>query len=306
MPAMSFGNIQIVPVKEMGMITAGQDLAATIMGCLEKQGVAIDENDVIVVTSKAFSKAENRIIPLGTVTPSKRARALARVSGRDARICELILRHSKKVWGILPTGKAGLEWSRKLPEVFPVGQEMVQKLFAKEPTMIMAEVYNGLVVTDAGIDGSNVEGTENAILLPESADESCRRLRATVKERTGKTVAVITSDTDIRFQRFGSVDQAVGSWGIQTVSPMFGQQDLYGKPKIGGTDATTDMISNAAALVMGNCNEAVPVALVKGAKYVSVDKGLMPVQVSMDAVGVGVIYNVWCDLKLAFYNLVGA
>ena len=45
---------------------------------------------------------------------------------------------------------------------------------------------------------------------------------------------------------------------------------------------------------------------VKGVKYISVDKGLMPVQVSMDAVGMGVIYNVWCDLKLAFYNLVGA
>lgn len=303
---MTFSNIQIVPVHEMGMIEKGHDLATIILACLEKQGVAVEENDVVVVTSKAFSKAEGRIIPLSTVEPTKRARSLARVSGRDARICELILRNSRKVWGILPTGKAGLEWLRKLPEVFPVGREMVEKLLAKEPTMIMAEVYGGLVVTDAGIDGSNVEGTENAILLPESADESCRRLRAQILERTGKTVAVITSDTDIRFQRFGSVDQAIGSWGIQTVSSMFGQKDLYGKPKIGGVDAVTDMISNAAALVMGNCAEAVPVALVKGAKYISVDKGLMPVQVSMDAVGVGVIYNVWCDLKLAFYNLIGA
>ena len=303
---MTFVDVQIVPVKDMGMIQKDQDLAGLILSCLEKQGFKVDENDVVVVTSKAFSKAEGRIIPLSTVEPSKRARALARVSGRDPRICELILRHSKKVWGILPTGKAGLEWFQKLPEVFPVGREMVEKLFAKEPTMIMAEVYNGLVVTDAGIDGSNVEGTENAILLPESADESCRRLRAAIKERTGKTVAVITSDTDIRFQRFGSVDQAIGSWGIQSVAAMFGQKDLYGKPKIGGADAVTDMISNAAALVMGNCAEAVPVALVKGVKYIPVDKGLMPVQVSMDAVGMGVIYNVWCDIKLAFYNLVGA
>jgi coenzyme F420-0:L-glutamate ligase/coenzyme F420-1:gamma-L-glutamate ligase len=299
-------TIQIIPIRDMGLIARGDDLTGIVLERLAKQGDAIDEGDVVIVTSKVLSKAEGRMVPLATVTPSRAARSLARVSGRDPRICELIIANSRKVWGILPTGKAGLDWYRKLPEVFPVGQKVVEELFAKEPTMIMAEVANGLIVTDAGIDSSNVEGTENAILLPENPDESCRRLRAEVRERTGKTVAVITSDTDIRFQRFGSVDQAVGSWGIETVATHFGQKDLYGKPKIGGVDCLADMISNAAALVMGNNDQAIPVAVMRGLSYRVVERGLSPIQVSMDSVGMGVIYNLWCDFRLWFHNLAGA
>jgi coenzyme F420-0:L-glutamate ligase/coenzyme F420-1:gamma-L-glutamate ligase len=303
---MNIGQIEIIPVKEMGFIEKGQDLTALILQRLEQQGVAVDENDVVVITSKVVSKAEGRIIPLSTVIPSRAARALAKVSGRDPRICELIIRHSKKVWGILPTGKAALDWYAKLPEVFPVGRKMVEELFAKEPTMILAEIYNGLVVTDAGIDCSNVHGTENAILLPENADRSCQQIREEIRQKTGKTVAVIMSDTDIRFQRFGSVDQTVGSWGIETVASHFGQKDLYGKPKVGGVDAVADMIANAAALIMGNTDQAIPVVLMKGVQYRASEKGLSPIQVPLDSVGQGVIYNLWCDLKLWVYNLAGA
>ncbi|MBI4861068.1 MAG: coenzyme F420-0:L-glutamate ligase [Candidatus Riflebacteria bacterium] len=299
---MEIGTIQIIPVKEMGLIQKGDDLTGIILDRMGKQGVSVDENDVLLITSKVVSKAEGRMIPLSTVVPSRQARALAKVSGRDPRTCELIIKNSKHICGIVPTGRSGRAWAARMPEAFPVGQKAVEELFDKEPTMILSEVENGLIVTDAGIDSSNVEGTENAMLLPESINGACKRIRQEVKDRTGKTIAVLISDTDIRYQRFGSVDQAVGSWGIPTIATHFGQKDLYGKPKIGGVDCLADMLSNAAALVMGNTDQAIPVALVKGMKYDPVDRGMAAIQVPAGAVAQGVFFNVWCDLKLWLYN----
>jgi coenzyme F420-0:L-glutamate ligase / coenzyme F420-1:gamma-L-glutamate ligase len=301
---MDVREIRIIPVKQMGFIEKGQDLTGVILDRLGKDGLSIEDQDVIVITSNVVSKAEGRIVPLSTVTPSQSARSLAKISGRDPRIVELIIRSSKKVCGILQTGVAGVAWFDKHPDTFPVGRKIVEELFQKEPTMILAELQSGFVATDAGIDCSNVEGTENAILLPPDVNESCRRIRGEIRERTGKTVAVIVSDTDIRFQRFGSVDQAIGSWGIETVANHFGEKDLYGKPKIGGVDAIVDMVANSCALVMGNTDLGIPVAIMRGLNYRSVDKGMDCIQVPPNTVGKNVFKNIYYDLKLWLYDLV--
>jgi len=302
---MNVGEIRIIPVKQMGFIEKGQDLTGTILDRLSKQDVAIEDQDVVVITSKVVSKAEGRIIPLSTVKPSQAALALAKIARRDARIVELIIQASKKTWGILQTGTSGLAWFDKHPETFPVGRKVVEELFGKEPTMILAELPSGFVATDAGIDCSNVEGTENAILLPVDANESCRRIRQEIREKTGKTVAVIISDTDIRYQRFGSVDQAIGAWGIDTVANHFGEKDLYGKPKVGGVDAIADIVASSCSLVMGNTNLGIPVAIMRGLDYPAVDKGMYCIQVPPGTVGANVFRNIYYDLRLWLHNLVG-
>ena len=46
---------------------------------------------------KVVSKAEGRTVHLDAVTPSERAARLARVTGRDARLCQLYLDESKAI-----------------------------------------------------------------------------------------------------------------------------------------------------------------------------------------------------------------
>jgi len=302
---MEIGDIRIIPVKGMKLIEKGDDLTGIILDRLGQQSAAIEESDVVVITSKVVSKAEGRIVPLSSVQPTRAAMALAKVAGRDPRTCELILRNCKKTWGVVGTGAAGVAFFEEHPDTFPIGRDKVHELFRKEPTMILAEMASGFIATDAGIDCSNVHGTENALLLPADANESCKRIRQEIREKTGKTVAVVISDTDIRYQRFGSVDQAIGSWGIETIATHFGQPDLYGKPKIGGIDGTVDMISNAASLVMGNTDLAVPVALVRGVQYRVVERGMDKIQVPPGKVAENVFRNIWLDLRKWFYNLVG-
>lgn len=297
-------NIEIVPVTGLGMIQAGDDLAALITHALGSEG--FQDGDVLVLTSKIVSKAEGRIVELKDVVPSGEARALARVSGREARFCEVLLRNTRRVWGLIATGKKGVEWAAKLPEVFPVGHAEVARLFAVEPMMILAELPGGLCLTDAGIDSSNVEGVERVILLPEDANQSCRRIADAVRALSGKTIAVIVSDTEMRTHRFGSLDHAIGSWGIQTVAGHFGEVDLTGRPKNGGMEATADSIVAAASLTMGNCAEGVPAAVVRGARYRAIERGMLPIQEPPSSYAKGVLFNAWCRLKLAWYRWTGA
>lgn len=298
-------RIEIVPVRGLGLIHAGDDLAQLILDRLSRDGTSFEDGDALVLTSKIVSKSEGRVVELSSVRPGPRARALARVSGLDARLCELIIKHTRRIWGVISSGPKGLQWARRLPDVFPVGPTVVAEMFASEPTMILAELPNGLCLANAGIDSSNVEGQDRVILLPEDPDASCSRIREAVRTHTGRSVAVIVSDTEMRVNRFGSLDHAIGSWGIQTVASYFGEPDLVGRPKHGGMEATTDMVVAAAALAMGNCAEGVPAVIVRGVTFRAVDQGMMPIQEPPSSYLHGVLFSLWCRLKVAFYRAIG-
>ena len=299
------GRIEILPVTGLGLIQKGDDLVQQAIDALQRDGLAFADGDALVLTSKIVSKSEGRIVELKDVVPGREALALAKISGREARFCEVLIRNTKKVWALIATGKKAVEWAERLPSVFPVGRDKVAELFGREPHMILAEVHNGFCLTDAGIDSSNVEGLERVILLPEDPNGSCKKLADTIRERTGKSVAVIISDTEMRTNRFGSVDQAIGSWGVETVASHFGQTDLVGRPKVGGMECTTDLIVASASLVMGNCDEGIPAAVVRGVRYQRVDHGLLPIQEPPSSYHKAVMYNIWCHLKFFWYRMIG-
>jgi coenzyme F420-0:L-glutamate ligase/coenzyme F420-1:gamma-L-glutamate ligase len=79
------------------MIAAGDDLAAIIVAALRDAGLALGAGDVLVLAQKIVSKAEGRSVDLATVTPSSRAIALGKETGKDARLVELILAESTEV-----------------------------------------------------------------------------------------------------------------------------------------------------------------------------------------------------------------
>lgn len=142
-----------------------------------------------------------------------------------------------------------------------VDAEAVRVLARKGRTLI-TENRLGLVQAAAGVDGSNVDATELA-LLPTDPDASAAALRAALRERLGVTVAVVITDTMGRAWRNGQTDVAVGSAGLEVLHGYAGAVDAHGNELIVTEIAVADEVAAAADLVKGKLT-GIPVAVVRG------------------------------------------
>ncbi|WP_067453744.1 coenzyme F420-0:L-glutamate ligase [Actinomadura macra] len=138
---------------------------------------------------------------------------------------------------------------------------VARRVHARGETRIV-ETRQGLVLAAAGVDASNTApGT--VLLLPEDPDASARRIRAGVRERLGRNVAVIVSDTLGRPWRNGVIDAAIGVAGLAPLSDMRGRDDPYGNRLDATITAVADEIAAAGELVKGKL-DGIPIAVVRG------------------------------------------
>jgi coenzyme F420-0:L-glutamate ligase/coenzyme F420-1:gamma-L-glutamate ligase len=214
-------------------VKPGDDVARIIVETCEKNGLRVQEGDVIVVAQKVFSKAENRLFRLRDVVPSRRAERLAKTSGKNPRFVELVLKEATNVL------KASHE-------------------------VLLVEDKRGWICINAGIDKSNVEGRGNFALLPENPDESARTCRLKIRKLIGINVAVIVCDTYSRPFRRGQVNFAIGAAGINPFRDYRGTSDLFGHVLKVKNVAVLDEIAAAAELLMGQGKEARPVVIFRG------------------------------------------
>ncbi len=220
-------TIEIIPVKVEGEITASDDLARLVLG----SAPSLQDGDVIVVTHKAVSKAEGRVVDLETVEPSPRARDLAG-SHSDPRLVELILRESREV-------------------------------LRQRGPLFVVETDRGLVCANAGIDRSNAPRPNAVVLLPRDPDGSAEALRTQLEASAGLRLAVIVADTMGRAWREGIVGTAIGASGLTPLLELFGQVDPNGYVLATTAVAVADELAAAADLVLGKL-ERVPAAVIRG------------------------------------------
>lgn len=142
-----------------------------------------------------------------------------------------------------------------------VEEEAVRVLARKGRTLI-TENRIGLIQAAAGVDGSNVDRGEIA-LLPIDPDASAAALRNGLRERLGVNVAVVITDTMGRAWRTGQTDAAIGSAGISVLHNYSGAVDAHGNELIVTEIAVADEVAAAADLVKGKLT-AMPVAVVRG------------------------------------------
>ncbi len=228
-------ELRIIPVRGIGEVRPGDDLAGAILAALEQQGERLIDGDIVVITQKIVSKAEGQIIDPATIEPSPFAYEIARQGRKDARHYEVVLRQSRRV-------------------------------VRMDRGVLITETKHGLVCANAGVDESNVGGGEMLTLLPEDPDASAASLRASFALHTGATVAVIISDTFGRPWRVGQVNFAIGVAGIAPVRDYIGQHDPYGYELHVSVIAVADELASAAELVMGKIDR-IPVALIRGFAY---------------------------------------
>ena len=210
------------------MVRAGDDLAALVL----TPGVTPRSDDVLVLAQKIVSKAEGREVRLADVEPGARAEELARETGKDARVVELIL------------------------------QESVRVVRAR-PNLIIVQHRLGHTMANAGIDQSNVSehGDERALLLPLDPDASAAALSA----RLG--CPVIISDSFGRAWRRGTVGVAIGCAGLPALVDLRGKPDLFGRELHVTLTGFADEIAAAAGLLMGQAAEGQPAVLVRGLRW---------------------------------------
>jgi coenzyme F420-0:L-glutamate ligase/coenzyme F420-1:gamma-L-glutamate ligase len=237
----SLNRVEIFAVTDLPIVKEGDDLASLICQAAEKQGTPIQNGDVIVVTHVVVSRAEGNVLNLETVTPSEFAKSVAKKTGKDPRLVEVILRESRSIVR-MSEGK------------------------------LITETKQGLVCANSGIDRSNVPGNGNVALLPEDADKSAQVIRQKIMQIAGKDVAVIVSDTHGRPLRRGEINIALGVAGFEPIRDRRGEKDLFGyKIKVKRT-AIADELASAAELVIGQTNEAIPVAIIRGYSYPKSEK----------------------------------
>lgn len=142
-----------------------------------------------------------------------------------------------------------------------IDDEAVRVLARKGRTLITENAI-GLIQAAAGVDGSNVDAGELA-LLPVDPDGSAARLRAGLIERLGVTVGVVITDTMGRAWRNGQIDAAIGSSGLPVLYGYAGARDAHGNELVVTEVAVADEIAAAADLVKGKLT-GIPVAVVRG------------------------------------------
>lgn len=221
-------------------INPGDDVAHAVGDALDRAGIVPATGDVLVLAQKIVSKAENRFVAFESIEPSARATELAQLTGKDARIVEVILRESKQV---LRTRK----------------------------NVLIVEHNSGMVLASAGVDQSNVaadaQGRARLLLLPEDPDRSCDRIRAALRARFSVDLGVIINDSVGRAWRNGIIGTAIGVSGVPALIDRRGAPDREGRRLEITMIGLADEIASAASILMGQADEGCPAVHIRGVPY---------------------------------------
>ncbi len=129
-------------------------------------------------------------------------------------------------------------------------------------TARIVQARSGPVLAAAGVDASNV-AAGTVLTLPADPDASARRLRSRLRDRTGRRLGVVVSDTLGRPWRQGQTDAAIGAAGVSVVDDLRGGMDGYGNPLEVTVRAVADEVAALGDLVKGKL-AGLPVAIVRG------------------------------------------
>jgi coenzyme F420-0:L-glutamate ligase/coenzyme F420-1:gamma-L-glutamate ligase len=227
-------DVRILGLNGFPLVKPGDDIAELILTRARSLQILIANGDVLIVGHKIISKSEGRIARLSVIEPSRRAVRIARRCLKDPRLVQLILSESRRIIKV----KHGI---------------------------LLVKTKDGIVCLNAGIDKSNVEGSDTFCLLPKNPKLSAARIAKRILERTGKRVDVIVTDTYSRPFRAGQIEFAIGTSGLDPFVDYRGTKDLFGSVLKFKRVSIADELACAAELVMGQGAEGVPVAIIKGA-----------------------------------------
>jgi len=227
-------ELRVLPIEGMPEVNEGDQV-----GKLISERAELEPGDVVVISQKIVSKAEGRVVHLGSVTPSEKAHELAEKLGKEPAVVELVLSESREV--------------------------------LRDERVLITETHHGFVCANAGIDASNLPEDGTVCLLPKDPDASARHIR---KELTTDSLpAVLITDSFGRAWRIGQAEVAIGCAGLQPVDDWRGREDASGRELTATVIAIADEVAAAADLVRVK-DSRVPAVIVRGlGRYVGAEDG---------------------------------
>lgn len=231
-------SLQLTALEGLPEIEPGDDLSVIILDAAAQQGVDFADRDVLAIAQKVVSKAEGRVVELGSIKPGQVAMTLAAETLKDPRLVELILQESNSV-------------------------------VRAQPGLIIVEHRLGFVCANAGIDRSNVPGSgeERVLLLPVDPDRSARAIGQALQAAAGAEIGILIVDSHGRPWRLGTVGMAIGVYRVPVLLDMRGTPDREGR----GLEITqiglADELAAAASILFGQAAEGTPVVHIRGLPY---------------------------------------
>jgi len=265
------GAIQFIPLAVADAIrpeeTSGQTAGGFFLQLISDSGVELRDKDVLVVSSKVASFFERGcLVPLAEVIPSRKARLLGRLFGKDPRKVQLVLEQGT-IFLVIPMRRI-----IRIPSIWRMMErrspnpDAMRRGYEEFNNYTFVVRKHAAYLDEAGIDHTNSPDAFVS-LLPRDPSETARRIRSKLEERHDIEIAVIVTDTVTCIGRLGSQDVAIGYSGIDPMMREAFSDDLFGTPRSGGVDIVIDSIAGMAGLLMGQTIERRPAVLVRGLAY---------------------------------------
>jgi coenzyme F420-0:L-glutamate ligase len=215
-----------------GLIRVGDPVADRVIAAAEKSDAnGFRDGDILVLAETMVATAEGSVVRLEDIIPSGRARELADRYAINPRVVEVVLRESDSIVGGIP------------------GFLLCMK--------------QGTLLPNAGVDASNAP-PGCVTPLPKDPDRSARIIQQEIGRRCGARIGVIIADSRTHAMRSGCSGVAIGCAGIPSVIDDRGRSDLFGRKLEVTKRAVADNIASSAELVMGEADECIPAAIVRG------------------------------------------
>jgi coenzyme F420-0:L-glutamate ligase/coenzyme F420-1:gamma-L-glutamate ligase len=228
-------ELRAIPISAMGEILPGDSVADSILTALRQQKLKLVPGDILVVKHKIVSKAEARMAVLDRVRPSPAARRWAARYQLDARVVQLAVQQAKR-------------------------------MVRRKHGVIITETLHGLVCANSGVDVSNVDGGQCAVLLPTDSDRSARQIHRAINKKLGVSVPVLITDSFGRPWREGLCDVAIGVAGMEPFRDFRGRRDPHGYRLRASLEAVADELACMAGLVCGKLSRS-PACIIQGFRY---------------------------------------
>jgi coenzyme F420-0:L-glutamate ligase/coenzyme F420-1:gamma-L-glutamate ligase len=213
------------------IIAIGDSISDRVIAAADQVCRGFKDGDILVLAETAVATAEGNVITLSTIVPSVQAKQLGEKYQMDPRTVEVVIRESDSIVG----GIKGFLLCMK----------------------------GGTLLPNAGVDASNAP-PGCVTPLPKNPDQSALAIKNSIGEKTGAKVGVIIADSRTHAMRLGCSGVAIGSAGITSVIDDRGRSDLFGRKLEVTKRAVADNIASAAELVMGEADECIPAAIIRG------------------------------------------
>ena len=221
------------------LIKSGDNLVEVTLEALSEEKLAIEDNDVLVIASKAVATMQGRLRKLSSMKTSEKARRLAREYELEPSFVEIVLQESEKIYGGVPKALLALK--------------------------------NNILTANAGVDRKNTPNGY-AALWPKSPHIIAEKIRKEILEKTGKHIGVLIIDSRVTPLRMGTTGLALGVAGFEPVKDCRTEKDLYGNSISITKHALADDLASSAHSIMGESNEQTPVVLIRNAPVKLADK----------------------------------